>query len=122
MSKLFQYPVAFTSEVAFSPNRARGSAHSWSTWHCCSPRSASELTGCTNVLGNRPYCKALTGLHCASGQYLIKGDVFGTLLAVQTAMVDVLHILLCAKPTYDTGMTQALQMVHIAPLTVKWLH
>ena len=43
---------------------------------------------------------------------------------MQTAMADILHILLYAKPTYDagTGVTKALQMVHIAPLTVRRLH
>lgn len=37
-------------------------------------------------------------------------------------MVNEVQILPYAKPTYDTGMTKALQMVHVAALTMRQLH
>jgi hypothetical protein len=49
-------------------------------------------------------------------------DVSETLLAVQTAMACKLQILPYAKPMYNTGVTKALQMVHVAPLTTRQLH
>ena len=52
----------------------------------------------------------------------INEDVSAIFFAVQTAMVNELQILPYAKPTYDTGMTKALQMVHVAPLTTRQLH